>query len=1146
MVKKTIEEKYKKLSDIEHVLKKSGMYIGSIKKQNEELWVTELENNEYKMVKKVINYTPGFIKVFDEVLTNATDHSFRDPTVTQIKVTFDKETGEISVWNNGTGIEIEIHKEHNVYVPELIFSNFKSGSNFEEDDENRAGAGTNGIGIKALNVFSKRLVVETVDSDRKKKYIQEFSENMSIKGKPKITTNSNKSYTKVTFLPDYARFDMKGLEEDTILLLRKRVLDCIAYTSKDVQIFLNGIKLRGKGLVDYIKYFFEESKVISERVIDKKRNKEYIWEYAIVPHQEYSQISFVNGNATNQGGKHVDYILYQITNKIKKLLEEKKKLTNVTPNFIKDKFFLFLNATISTSTMSFNSQTKEQLTTPSKDFGCVVNVSEAFINKIYKSPIIQEIVEFCKAKEISTLNKTTDGKKVNKLYIPKLEDALWAGTKRSSECTLILTEGESAKSFAMAGRSIVGNEKYGIYSLKGKCLNVRDATVSQLINNEEINSIKQIIGLKNDKKYNNVNDLRYGKVMMLTDADNDGSHIKSLLVNLFHYWWPDLLKVNPDFLQTLKTPIVKATSGKKVIEFYNEQDYSKWSESKDLSKYKIKYFKGLGTSKKEDAKDTFKRIKELTVDYYHKDPGCDEAILLAFDKDKNKKTSKKLKVDTDLLSNDSNNSNNSAVSLKCTDKRKEWLRNYDKNSYIDMKQQRVCYSELINKELIHFSIYDNMRSIPSLCDGFKPSQRKIMYYMLKKKQTDPIKVAQLSGYVSAETAYHHGEVSLQGAIINMAQDFVGSNNLNLLYPDGAFGSLFLNGKDAASPRYIFTYLQNYSLDIFNPVDNNILDYITEEGQVIEPEFFVPIIPMILVNGCEGIGTGFSTKIPPHNPLDIITILKKMILDDNYIPNTDQLQPYFRGFRGTIEKISDGNWVTRGSFTRLDDTKIRITCLPVGQGITPYKEFLESMISSNKKDKKTKFDLVDVINRTKDENEVVFDVEFKKGELDKLIKSESFIKDLKLTKSFSTNNMYLFNQSLILTKYNTPIDILLDYFDIRLDFYNKRRTWIIERLKREVRILQNKTRFVREYIENIIQINKRSKAEITAILTKCKYDMDNSSYDYLLNMPIYSMTLERIAELEKNCKDKEKELEMYKRKTPEDLWLIDLDILEKKL
>jgi DNA topoisomerase-2 len=1149
MVTKTIEEKYKKLSQREHVLLRSGMYIGSTKKQNEELWVADIENEDYKMVKKVISYTPGFIKIFDEVLTNATDHSFRDPTLTQIKVTFDKESGEISIWNNGTGIPIELHKDHSVYVPELIFGNLLSGSNYDDKDS-RTGAGTNGIGSKVVNIFSKKFIVETVDSNNKKKFIQEFTENMTIKGKPKVTSNSGKSYTKITFLPDYPKFEMRGLEDDTILLLRKRVLDCIACTSKDVAIYLNGTKLKGKGLVDYIKYFFEESKVISERIVEKKKNVEFVWEYAIVPYQEYSQISFVNGNATNQGGKHVDYILYQITKDIKRLLEEKKKLTNVTPNFIKDKFFFFLNATVVNP--SFNSQTKEQLTTPSKDFGCIVNVSEAFINKIYKSPIIQEIVEFCKAKEVSTLNKTTDGKKVNKLYIPKLEDALWAGTKRSVECTLILTEGDSAKSFALAGRSVVGNEKYGVYPLKGKALNVRDATVSQLINNEEINSIKQILGLKNDKKYNNVDDLRYGKVMILTDADCDGSHIKSLLVNLFHYWWPDLLKIKPNFLQTLKTPIVKATStsGKKVIEFFNEQDYSKWTEnnSKELGKYKIKYFKGLGTSKKEDAKDIFKRIKELTVDYYYSNSHCDESILLAFDKDKNNtKTKTKIKeIDEDLESNDSNNS---VISLKCTDKRKEWLRNYDKNSYIDMKQQRVSYSELINKELIHFSIYDNMRSIPSLCDGFKPSQRKIMYYLLKKRQTEPIKVAQLSGYVSAETAYHHGEVSLQGAIVNMAQDFVGSNNLNLLYPDGAFGSGYLLGKDAASPRYIFTCLQNYSLDIFNPVDNNVLDYINEEGQVIEPEFFVPIIPMILVNGCEGIGTGFSTKIPSHNPLDIITILKNMLKDTEYVPTQTEMLPYFRGFKGTVEKIEeqDSTWVTRGKYTRLDDNKVRVTCLPIGQAITPYKEFLEGLISSNKKDKKkTKFELVDVINRTKDENEVVFDIEFKKEELDKLIKSDTFEKDLKLVKSFSTNNMYLFNQSLILTKYSTPIDIMLDYFDIRLSFYVKRRKWIITQLKREVKVLQNKSRFVKEYIEGDLKINKRSKSDIISILIAALYDTDNESYDYLLNMPIYSMSLEKIEELNKKCKEKEEELKLYQKRTPEDLWLIDLETLEKKL
>lgn len=260
---------------------------------------------------------------------------------------------------------------------------------------------------------------------------------------------------------------------------------------------MNGEKIKGKSFTDYIKYYFDDNKIISEQNIQTMKGTEFIWEYAIVPSEHYEQVSFVNGNCTHLGGKHVDYILYQIINKIKELLETKKKLVEIKPNFIKDKFCLFLKATIINP--SFNSQTKETLTTQVKDFGCKVEVTESFINKIYKSSIIDEIVAFCKLKESSNLAKVSDGKKVNKVYIPKLEDAIWAGTTKSDQCILILTEGDSAKTFAMWGRAIIGPEKYGVFSLKGKLLNVRDATMSQLINNEEINNIKQILGLKEKK-----------------------------------------------------------------------------------------------------------------------------------------------------------------------------------------------------------------------------------------------------------------------------------------------------------------------------------------------------------------------------------------------------------------------------------------------------------------------------------------------------------------------------------------------------------------------------------------------------------------------------------------------------------------------
>ena len=1157
---KTIEETYQKLSQKEHVLKRPGMYIGSIKKVIEELWVCK--EGEMKMSKSMVEYSPGFLKIVDEALTNAIDHSVRDPTVNAIKLDYDIKTGSISIWNNGKGVPIVLHKEHNVYVPELIFGQLLSGSNYN-DNESRIIGGLNGLGIKLCNLFSTSFIIETVDSDTKKKFIQEYSNNMSTHSKPKITSCSTKSYTKITFIPDYKLFSMKGLEKDTIALLRKRVFDCIAVTHPGVTVYLNGEKLKGKGLLDYYKYFFDGEKVIHESHSSKDG---MVWEYAIVPSpfNQFEHISFVNGIDTRNGGKHVDYIVYQITTKLAKLLESKKKLKDIKPSFIKDKLCLFLRATVVNPT--FNSQTKETLTTQSKDFGCTVQVSDKFIEKIYKSSVTDDIVEFCKAKEITKLAKESDGKKTNKLYIPKLEDALWAGTSKSNECTLLLTEGDSAATFAKWGRSIVGPERYAIFPLKGKVLNVRDATIAQLMNNEEINNIKQIIGLKQNVEYTSTKELRYGRIMLCTDSDVDGGHIKSLFVNFIHTYWPSLIRLNPSFIQTLRTPIVKAIKGKKVLEFYTEQDYIKWkNEEQNAHNFQIRYFKGLGTSKKEDAQDTFRRIGELKLDYVYKSNKCDESILLAFQKDKNvKQTRSKTVVDDDM----SESSENSTEQLKCTDLRKKWLSTYDKNSYIDVKQSKVSFHDLIHKELIHFSIYDNMRSIPSLCDGLKPSQRKILYYMLKKNVNKVIKVGQLSGYVSAETGYHHGEASLQGAIVNMAQDFVGTNNINILFPDGNFGSRYLGGSDAASARYIYTRLSDITTSIYDPRDSPLLTYLNDDNLPIEPEWFLPIIPMVLVNGCSGIGTGYSTSIPPYNPKDIVANILRVI--DGKEPLA--MKPYFKGFNGIVEQLDDTHFVTKGRWERRGNTTLMISELPVGTWVTPYKDFLESLIDNAKTKKdvkviKKKIVLKDVLNRTKDENnEICFEIEFKtKEDLDNLIQNNLIEKEFKLTKTFSTNNMYLFSEDLILTKYTNPNDILLDFYDLRVDYYEKRREYIIKKLKRELLILEAKVRFIKEYTDDILDINKKSKDYVYSLLEKRKYpkisgnsgnspdideteDTTNSiaSYDYLTKMSIMSLTKERIEELSNQCERKRDELNDILSKTNKDLWKDDLRTLSQQL
>jgi DNA gyrase/topoisomerase IV subunit B len=1424
-----VESRYKKLSQREHILLRSGMYIGETKKTIEEKWVFDIEKE--KIQKKVVEYSPAFLKLFDEILTNATDHSFRDKTLTQIKININIETGEISVYNNGEGIPVVIHKEHKIYVPELIFGHLLSGENYN-DNTKRIGGGMNGLGATLVNIYSTKFKVETVDANNKLKFEQVFKNNMLEKSEPKITKTNVKSFTRITYITDFKRFGMNMIDTDTLSLLLKRVYDAIVCTDKKIVIYYNDKKINGKGLIDYIKYYDKESKIYEQQVLSDN----FIWEYIIVPNDTYEQMSFVNGICTTNGGKHVDCIMTQIITNMKKMLESKKKLNDVKQNMIKERIFIFLRATVINPT--FNSQTKEVLTTPIKDFGYKIEISEKFITKVWKSEIIEMIEKSYKLKEQVDLEKTSSSNtRKNKLYIPKLEDAHFAGTSKSKLCTLILTEGDSAKTFAMWGRTIIGSDYYGVFSLKGKILNIRDATTSQLLNNEEFNNIKKIIGLQHNKQYTNVNELRYGKVMLLMDADHDGSHIVGLFINALHYYWPELLKLN--FIQKLKTPIVKIPQ--KNLEFFTEQDYNKWKLQNTIKNIKIKYYKGLGTSQKDDAKNIFKRLDELLVNFNYNDEKCNQAILLAFSKDK--ETS--------------------------ANKRKEWLKEYDKNTYLDLNEKNICYSDFINKELIHFSNYDNIRSIPQLMDGLKPSQRKILFYMLKNNITKSIKVAQLSGYVSAETSYHHGEASLQQAIISMAQDFIGTNNINLLYPDGNHGCLdpytkivvengvkyakdikindkvlgddgnlrtvlqitkgkdtmykiyytkteyyivnsqhiltlkyktksskkfttifdkellkqvkvkniqknsniidikvedylklpqyikmkfknvyynrilewntnlkikippyiyanwlmcrltkskielkcldsyikwkvycddkniqmtkgyvnknifrlsgkwsdvlndmkyltnhynnippeyiytdyemrlefiyglidgrckmknswckidlkqckelyssiikllktlplrykvnvcktkfknynysiwinlnqikknksnilykvqeigygsyvgfeidgnkrfvietsnmkyiithnsrLLGGKDAASPRYIYTYLNEITSKIFDKKDVKLLKNIEDDGIIVEPEYYIPIIPLVLVNGCEGIGTGYSTFIPPCNPKEIVLNIKRKINNEKLI----DLQPYYKNFKGTIVKLDNNKYQIKGKWTRKMNTII-ITELPIGIWLTTYKEMIEKKIKDENASQ-----ITDIKNMSIDENtNIKIIITFKSSEiLDKLEKNNELESLLKLVKTLSTNNMYLFLKS-SLKKYNTLNDIFLDYYELRLEYYRYRKLLIQKELQDELNILQQKLKFITEFINGDIIIIHKEIDEIHTQLHNRKYILFQDSYDYLTNMQIKSLTKTKITELTKIVELKTKELEKLQKSTEYELWLNDLDAIEK--
>ena len=1119
-----IQNKYVKLDPIDHVLRRPNMYVGSIEEDEYKTW--SFDEKSQKMIKKNLKYVPGFYKIYDELIVNILDHMKRiemdknedKNEVKNIKISIDLDENKIEVYNDGDGIDIEIHPEHKVYIPELIFGNMLTSTNYDENEEKVIG-GMNGIGAKACNIFSKKFILETVDASKELKYTQEFEDNMSVKNKPKIKKFTKYPYTKITFFPDLEKFNLKKITPSMYKLMQKRVYDICALTGDSIKVFFNNERINIKNFQKYSELYFNNiSGLSSKDIIYEKINDR--WE-VIVSFNENStleHVSFVNGIWTLKGGKHVDYIVNQITKNMIELIKKKNKDLNVKPQHIKENLFVIIKSTIVNP--AFDSQTKETLTTPVSKFGSKGELSKQFYNKLYNTKLIENVIELSQMYMNKSLKKT-DGKKKNQIKgIPKLDDAIWAGTNKSDQCTLILTEGDSAKSMAIAGLSIVGREKYGVFPLRGKLLNVLDTADSKIASNEEITNIKKIMGLETKKVYKDLKSLRYAKIMVMTDQDVDGSHIKGLLFNLFNTMWPSLIMID-GFMNSMLTPIIKAKRKDVIIEFYNLTDYDNWKKDNNVNKWNIKYYKGLGTSTEKEAKEYFRDIKN--VEYIFDEDESKEKIDLAFNK-------------------------------KRADDRKEWLYNYDKQGILDFKKKEVGYEDFIDKELIHFSVYDTGRSLPSFCDGLKISTRKILYSCFKRNLIKEIRVAQLAGYVSENANYHHGEKSLQDAIVGMAQTYIGSNNINLLMPNGQFGTRLNGGKDSASPRYIHTELNRLTLSIYNKEDLPILNYLDDDGDKIEPEFYLPIIPTILINGIIGIGTGFSCNIPCYNPADLIKIFKSLLETDDLtktFKDLKEIEPFYTGHKGKIVK-QGGKFISKGIYRRVSPNQIEITELPVGTWTQDYKEFLEKYMEKNPK-------ILKEYEGHYTESSIKFMLHFEGGSVNTLLKMDKdgeytkFEKDFKLitSKMLSTTNMHMFNPDGAITKMKNVKDIIKQFYNFRLGWFQKRKDYIIDKLKDEITFLDARIKFILDIIENRLEINNRKKNEIEDYLVTNDYPKKQTesdgkmktNYDYLIKMPIWNLTYEKKEELLKELNSKNEMLTNIQKKKIETMWLDNLKTFE---
>ena len=1085
--------RYQKLDSITHIHKRPDMYIGTNKIR--EVSDQMLCEDDLIIHKENLKMNDGFARIFLEALSNAIDNFYRsqntDTPLTKISVEVDKVTGRATILNDGMHIPVEIHSEEGIYVPELIFGHLLSGSNLD-DSENRQTSGRNGLGIKLLNVFSKEFSINCFDPKNGLHYEQSWSNHMKECTKAKVRKKSKgKGFTSISWIPDFDLFGMTGYDDIHLNLYKKFVLDAGMITK--VPVYWNNTKFHFKNLESYVKFFATgETKRTDGILQTENMSIEYVICERFLP---FSTISFVNGIMTKEGGIHCDRFLHELLKQVAKKLSRLK----VSPKDLKNYFTVFLNVNVLNP--EFSSQSKTKMVSCASTIS--IDLPSRNLNTILKWGFVKEIQEMNRMKEMVNLKKSE--KKRGFRRIEGLDPANYAGTRRSSECELILCEGLSAKTYSTLGISKGYGEKsgrnyFGIFPLRGKCLNVRNANIQSITNNKEISDVIQALNLKFDMDYSkeeNYKTLYYGKVCIVTDADEDGHHICALILNFFHKLFPSLFERKDPFLSIMMTPIAKITkNGNDVKAYYNDFDYQRALE--DLQnqggRFTVKYYKGLGTSSDKEILESF---GEKIVNFYS-DEKTNDCMNKVFHK------------------------NFSA-------ERKNWLLSYDSANY-NVPICQYSISDYFDQELIKYSMEDCKRSIPNLFDGLKASQRKCLFSVFRKNlqyNSKSMKVAQLAGYCAEHSNYHHGENCLFETIIKMSHQFPGSNNLPYFERDGQFGSRSFGGKDAANARYIFTKLAPLTRLVFPVEDDCLLDYTLDDGDKVEPDFYVPIIPTCLLNGCTaGIGTGWSCFIPCFNFHELLGKIRDYL---NGNREEFSLDPSYYGYKGKIEKIDDEKYKTFGSiqsFTKKNKIYYEITELPIGVWTDKYKEELETMQEQRKIRGLKNYSTTDKIHFVFEPGEGRFTDE-----------------TMKLTKVLHLGNMVLFTEKHQIQKFNSLQDIFDVYFQKRFNLYKKRISATVAKLRTDVSILENKSRFLKMVIDQDIQLYRTMDDNLNSVLENYGFTTMNGTYEYLLSIPIRNMTFTKYNSLLSKIDETNIELQKYLTMQPKTLWLRDLQNLE---
>lgn len=1133
-------EQFQRLEHRDQIRLRPDTYIGSPTGVTaENMWTAKIVGKGTVLVEcPAVQVAKAIIGICKEMIDNATDNVVRSRTEGIDPGTIDISCTEnaFTVRNHGKFIPIIIHHKEGIWVPQMIFGVLLTSDNYN-DSIARFKVGRNGYGIKLANIFSVFFRVIVGDPERRLKYTQVWTDGMLQRSEPIIEQYHGPGFTEITIVPDFNYFyenpgsPMSFLDSMNGIYMNRTMEASFAVT---VPTTFNGIPLDYRDALTYFRSHFEPKEFPADYLHWKSDDGLQEFVVADTPGKGWIH-AFVNGTPVH-AGVHVNEYLRSI---FEPMIEEFKVKHKKQVTIVHLKKHVSILLRVMLNQPAFDSQIKKKLEKPTPKVNLPVKLTRETVK--WKG-LTEEL------KKMFNLKEKKQDVRLRPVRVEKVEEAIQSNSSDPQErlkCTLILTEGETGKTLATKGMTFLpGGKMYnGVLPLRGKTMNVNRHGVDEVKNNKVLSSILQILNADPEIDYHKdpkkCNTLRYGKIGLMMDADYDGFHIDGLLIN---FVFSRLRSLAPfDFVIIIMTPVIEAIRGGQRMAFFHQKQYAKWMRENDATGWEFKYKKGLGSwnTDPKTLKALFENPPIVTMEV---DPNCDDILNLAFN-------------------------------AKLADERKKWISAWNPNSEIVIRTPRPI-TDFFMEEFRDFSKSAVIRAIPRLMDGLKPVHRKALYALFKKfplgKKWKYTKVPQIAGSVMEISGYHHGEQALMDAIVGMGQNYVtGPNNLNIVDGEGNFGDRRVRGMDSSPSRYLMIRLHPIAYSLYPKDDQALWKIQIDDGVPVEPVELYPVIPMALVNKCEGIGTGWNCKIYPHDPRIVLEWTRQWVLEKKAkkdVPK-DQLIidvgtkpvliPWWRDYRGKLVRIKNEPYEAyrnEGSYRHQFHT-VFIDEIPAETSIENYT------VWGQKQEDLYHEKPEEAILRTFQSYGISPGVDFRVTGM-----SAPTLEKLNLIRIVSLSRMTLIDKDDIPKTFKYTYEIMCEWCHNRFDIYTQRKALMTKKVEEKLRLTNLKYMFVMDVVEGRLELRGRLRSEIIPYMIAKGYpygqkkekkkkgeddDDDNMTKGEIkakrdadfLSIPINSVTRDRAEKLRQELEKVRLELEYFQNVWEGDLWLKDLEVLE---